>query len=216
MPRMPRDIAASTRKNFWKRLRWSRSEMPMPSSETRSSTTRRRLRTRTVTVPPSGEYLMALSIRLISTWRTRSASASASAPPGRQHERELVLLGAAAGPGRDVARDGRDVDRGELQPDGARLEARGAEQRLDEPVEPLGLARDVADERRAVLLAEARVLAQQRLGEAVDRGQRRAQLVRDGGHEVALELLERAHLGDVAHREHAARAGRRRRSCRPP
>ena len=39
MPRMPRDIAASTRKNLRKRLRWSRSEMPMPSSETRISTT---------------------------------------------------------------------------------------------------------------------------------------------------------------------------------
>ena len=54
------------------------------------------------------------------------------------------------------------------------------------------------------------VLAQQRLGEAVDRGQRRAQLVRDGRDEVGLHLLDDPLGRDVAEREDPAgdRAGR--------
>ncbi len=57
------------------------------------------------------------------------------------------------------------------------------------------------------VLAEVDVLAEQRLGEAVDRRERRAQLVRDGGDEVRLHLLDAPLGGDVAESVDPARDG---------
>ena len=53
----------------------------------------------------------------------------------------------------------------------------------------------------------ARAVAQQRLGVARDRGERRLELVRDVGHEVPADRLEPAHLGEVVQHQHGA-AGR--------
>ena len=91
-----------------------------------------------------------------------------------------------------------DVGVGELHGHVARVELRDGEQAVDDRGQPLGLGGDVAQERRALLLAEEHVLAEQRLREAVDRRQRRAQLVRDGRDEVGLHLLDAALGGDVA------------------
>ena len=50
---------------------------------------------------------------------------------------------------------------------------------------------------------------QQRLEVAVDRGQRRPQLVRDVGHELGADLLEPPQLGDVVQdHDHADLVGR--------
>ena len=51
-------------------------------------------------------------------------------------------------------------------------------------------------------------LVDQRFGVALDRGQRRAQLVRDVGDEIAADLIRLAQVGDVVHHEHRAAAGR--------
>ena len=50
-------------------------------------------------------------------------------------------------------------------------------------------------------------LVDQRLGVALDGGQRRAQLVRDVGDEVAADLIGAAQVGDVVEDEHGAAAG---------
>ncbi len=85
----------------------------------------------------------------------------------------------------------------------AGVEPRDVEQRIDDLRQSLRLRRDVAEERRPLLLAEEDVLAEQRLREAVDRGQRRAQLVRHRGNEVGLHLLDEAIRRDVPEREDA-------------
>ena len=89
----------------------------------------------------------------------------------------------------------------------ARVEPRDVEQRVDDLRQPLRLGRDVAEERRALLVAEEDVLAEQRLREAVDRRQRRAQLVRHRRDEVRLHLLDEPVGRDVAEREDAAGDG---------
>ena len=61
------------------------------------------------------------------------------------------------------------------------------------------------EERAPLLVREADVLAQQRLREAVDRRERRAQLDRHRRDEVGLHLLELVLGRDVAEREDAAR-----------
>ena len=45
---------------------------------------------------------------------------------------------------------------------------------------------------------------EERLGVALDGGERRAQLVRDVGHEIAPDDLEPPELGDVVQHEHEA------------
>ena len=69
---------------------------------------------------------------------------------------------------------------------------------------------DVAEEGLALGLGEVDVPAQERLGEAVDRGERRAKLVRDRGDEVGLHLLDHPLARDVAEGEDPPgdRAGR--------
>src|SRR5207244_2843078 len=74
----------------------------------------------------------------------------------------------------------------------------GEQDLVDDAAEALGLVGDQRDEALAADLVQREVVAQQRLRGAVNRGQRRAQLVRSGGDEVGLDLLEPAHVGQVA------------------
>src|SRR4051794_13677147 len=97
-----------------------------------------------------------------------------------------------------------EVDRRELHLEIARVEPGHVEERVDDLREPFRLRGDVADEGRALGFAEERVAAQERLCEAVDRRQRRAQLVGDRRHEVGLHLLDEAVRGDVAEGEDPA------------
>ena len=83
---------------------------------------------------------------------------------------------------------------------GARVEPAREEDVVDDPREPLRLARDHAEHPLLLVDAERDVLAAQRHRGAVDRGERRAQLVRDGRDEIALELLDRPLVGEVAER----------------
>ena len=74
----------------------------------------------------------------------------------------------------------------------AGVELVGEEDLVDDAVQPLGLVDDQRDEAIAARLVEREVVAAERLGGAVDGGQRRAQLVRGGGNEFGLQLLEPA------------------------
>src|SRR3990170_4065535 len=103
-----------------------------------------------------------------------------------------------------LADDRPDIGLRELHGHVARVELGDGEKPVDDRRQPLGLRGDVAQEGRTLLLSEEYVLAQERLGEAVDRRQRRSQLVRDGGDEVRLHLLDAALRRDVAKRVDAA------------
>ena len=85
------------------------------------------------------------------------------------------------------------------------LEARQPQQVLDQPLHALRLAMNDLQEPPA----RVRILRiiQQRFGVTLDRGQRRAQLVRDVGDEVSADEVGFAQFGDVVHHEHRAAAG---------
>jgi hypothetical protein len=69
---------------------------------------------------------------------------------------------------------------------------------VDDPPEPLGLVHDQRDEPLPARLVQGEIVPPQRLGGAVDGGQRGAQLVRGRGDELRLQLLEPPCLGEVA------------------
>ena len=99
--------------------------------------------------------------------------------------------------------DGSDRHAAELEAVLAGVEPRQVEQVGEDAGEPLGVAVQAVDQpagnRRVVLGA-----GHQRLGVGADHGDRRAQLVRDVGDEVAPHGLEPAHRGDVLEQQHAA------------
>ena len=134
----------------------------------------------------------------------------------------------------DLTRLGRDVDRdpltlrldrrGEVGNDGAedlldvaacslerllpRIEPRQPQQVLDQPLHPRRVPRDDLEKLPRVLGIGR--LVEQRLDVSANRRQRRAQLVRHVGDEVAPDLIGAAQIGDVVQHEHgaAARPGR--------
>src|SRR5688500_13615876 len=76
-----------------------------------------------------------------------------------------------------LADDRPDIGLGDLHGHGAGVELGDGEEPGDDRGQPLGFRGDVAQEGRTLLFAEEHVLAKERLGEAVDRRQRRSQLV---------------------------------------
>ena len=80
------------------------------------------------------------------------------------------------------------------------VEAAGGQHLLDDPREPVRLARDHGQETAAVVVVKLDVLAAQRHRGAVDGRERRPELMRDRGHELALQPLDAALLGEVAQR----------------
>ena len=157
--------------------------------------------TLTCTGPPSGEYLIALSTRFTSTWRTLSGSAATGGRPSGARSESSIAGGRCAPAAATTARRPRarrtrsigDVDRVGVEP------ARPQDV-VDDPGEALGLARDHAQHALALLVGERHIGAAQCHRRAVDRRQRRPQLVRDRRDEVALQPLERALVRQVAER----------------
>ena len=80
------------------------------------------------------------------------------------------------------------------------VQAAGDEEVVDDRAEPVRFRRDHAEELDLDLGVELDVRAAERLRRAVDRGERRPQLVRDRRDEFRLDLLERALLGQVPER----------------
>ena len=165
----------------------------------RSARVRRRGCSSSSTRPPSGEYLTAFSTRLTSTCSSPSASAATCGPGSG-------AVSTSSTSGRQVRRGRRDHAARELGRVGpadrdrrrAGVEPAREQDVVDDPREPLRLAGDHLEHARLLLVPEHDVVAAQRHRGAVDRGERRAQLVRDGRDEVALQLLDRALVGQVA------------------
>src|SRR5689334_19188450 len=72
------------------------------------------------------------------------------------------------------------------------VELAGEQNLVDDPAETLGLVGDQRDEPVPAALVEGEIVTEQRLGRAVDRSERRAQLMRCGRDEARLQLLEPA------------------------
>ncbi len=82
------------------------------------------------------------------------------------------------------------------------VEAAGDEEVVDDRAEAVRFRRDHAEELDLDLGVELDVRAAEGLRRAVDRGERRPQLVRDRRNELRLDLLERALFGQVPERVH--------------
>ena len=104
----------------------------------------------------------------------------------------------------DLARDLVDAHRGEVQLQAARIEARHEEEVADQPLQPLRAAVDDREEALLLVGELARLALPDHLEEAHHRGQRRAELVRDGGDEVVLQPVELALLRHLAQGPDAA------------
>src|ERR671922_631414 len=87
-----------------------------------------------------------------------------------------------------------------LEPQPAGVELVRQQDVPDDPRQPLALERDHFQQPVRRRHVEVDVAPAQRLRAAVDRRERRPQLVRDGGDELALQGVERALLGQVAER----------------
>ena len=150
---------------------------------------------------------MALSIRF-----DRICSTAARSAEARSSGATLLVERDALGLGLDLQRAEHAVD-GAADVDHldarlvAGLEARDVEQVGGQARQPLRVAHQDLEERRA-RLGIVGGAGGQRLGDADDRRHRRAQLVRGVGHELATQALEALGLGDVdEHHDRLARAG---------
>ena len=187
--------------------------MPIPVSATSTATrSSARARQLTRTEPPSGVYLIALSIRLSSDLADgllvgqRPASRSSSAP---EVEGQVEVLGRRRGRGgvsTQSSSTGTTASGWWSKISWPRLEPGQAEQVEDQLVEPLGLLVDPLEEPDVdVLVVEGPV--EEGLGIGLDRGQRRLELVRGVGDEVLPHPLQAAELGDVVEDQDGARRG---------
>src|SRR3954468_19654496 len=190
---------------------------PSPSSRTEKRALRPTVESVTVTRPPSGEYFTAFSTRFVSTWRTLSPSAatsgtpcfgvfSSSSMPGGMYWRaaSTTLRASSTGSRGPIARRG-PPDLSLLTPrEAVGLGLPPQEGVVDDGGEPVGLACDHLEEAGALRLGDDDVLSAQRQRGARNRSERRPELVRDRGHEVGLERLDRTLFGQVAERVDAA------------
>ena len=90
-----------------------------------------------------------------------------------------------------------EQDRPDAAEVAAALDARHRDEVLDHPLEPLGLRGDADEELVARLRVEPRPAAEQQLRPAVDRGDRRPELVRQHAQEAIADLVRLVAPGDV-------------------
>ena len=105
----------------------------------------------------------------------------------RHGEGDALGLGAARVDGLELPRQRAQVDRHHRQPQVPGVDAREVEQVVDEPQEPVGVAPHALEQ---LALHRRHRLGQPRLDGRGDERERRAQLVRDVGEELALEPVE--------------------------
>jgi len=114
--------------------------------------------------------------------------------PGRavacQEERDAPAVGARVHLVERFARDRLEVGVVDGEHETAGLEAGSEEQVVDEAQEAIGATRDHLDVPAALVVERcASILVQRELDVSDDRGQRRAQVVRDEGDELVLQLI---------------------------
>ena len=90
-----------------------------------------------------------------------------------------------------------EQDRADAAELAATLDARHGHEVLDHPLQPFGLCGDADEELIPRLGIEASAAPEQQLGAAVDRGHRRAQLVRQDAEEPVADLVRLVAPGDV-------------------
>ena len=94
----------------------------------------------------------------------------------------------------------RNVDLLALEHELAGLDLAREQDVVDQMHEPLGLVRDDGKDAAAHIVGEVDVLALECLRRPVNGGDRRSQLVGDGGDEIGLELIQSPLLGEIAER----------------
>ena len=124
---------------------------------------------------------------------------------GRVDSREHTLglyvdLAPVRAPGDDVAHELREIRLLELDPQPPVPQPVDVEEVVEQPLEAGRLARDEVDHLLAPFVGEGRPALAQRDGEAEDRGQRRAELVGNGGENVLANLLDPLALGRTLNR----------------
>src|SRR5215211_3896876 len=118
---------------------------------------------------------------------------------GKCSELERELIGGMHARGLDdPVCDGRDVDWLAREGRSSGLELAREKDIADKTREPLGLMRDDGEELVAQIIAEDDVFAFAGLRRPVDSGDRSSQLMRDGGDEIRLELLQSPLLRQIA------------------
>ena len=147
----------------------------------------------TLTSVPGGVWASALRTRLCATWARRSPSPSTTTGrPGL--EGQVVAVGHRVGVAHRVGADALQVDR--LRPQRPAPVQLGQQQEvLDQAAHPGRLLLDPL-ERLAPPGLVGEAAPPQQLGVAPDGGERRAQLVRGVGHELAQALLGGRLLGE--------------------
>ena len=165
--------------------------MPSPSSRTGHGRLRRRrpdCRPRWCTVP--SPCRTAFSTRLPRTWSILSGSSQSPAARAGVDDEPVRGL-ARPRPGRRRSpRPGGQVDELAVHLQPAGLDAGDVEQLGDQPGDPVGVGVDGLQHDALLVVGERVPLGEQRRGEALDAGQRGAQLVRDGGDQVGAAALQ--------------------------
>src|SRR5690606_41140110 len=115
-----------------------------------------------------------------------------------------LLLARRDPPVDDAARPGGNVDDLAAHLQAAGLDAGDVEQLGDEPGDPVGVVVDRFEHDELLLFGEAAPLGQQRRGETLDAGQRRAQLVGDRRDQVGAAALQPGAGTAVAQRDRHA------------
>ena len=110
-------------------------------------------------------------------------------------------------PGDDLLGPLRDVHQLAVDLDPARLDPGHVQQLGDQPGHPVSVGVDGLQHDPFLVIGESCPLGQQRRGEAFDAGQRRAQFVGDGGHQVGTAALKTRTLLRSAQGDHNALHG---------
>ncbi len=150
---------------------------------------------RTSTGVPAGEYLTALSIRFVSTWRSRSGSPRT---PGRSGgTSEVIRTESRASPARRdrLGDQAGEIELGEGVAERPRLDPRAVEHLADERGQAVGLVGDQGQKGVALLGGELAPALLQRPGRPDHGRHRRPHLVRDERDEVGAQRGEAAQLG---------------------
>ena len=163
--------------------------MPTPVSATSIRRRRRVAATSTVIEPPRGVNFTALPTRLATTWPIRCGSCRMrTGETGMWSDTRTSRRLAAAAGLVDCVLDGRpEVVGPQIEQDETRIELRELEQVLGQPVEPLDLLAARFEELGAGLRVGSGA-ALEKLVEHPERGERRPELVRDVGQEVAASV----------------------------
>ena len=132
----------------------------------------------------------------------RSASASTARVEHGRAERELDALVARGGAmllERRVERARATAIGARVQLDAPGLDARQVEQIVDDALQPLAVFARGVEQVGLLRRERADGLLETQVDGHAQRGERRAELVRDGGHEIVLELVEAAQARHVLH-----------------